>query len=84
MSITKPGDYLTRDGTRVTIREIKGPSTWPCKGAVWRMFRGKYVPEGHAIWKTNGQYLAVGEHRLDLIEQEEGDSICRQAEETTP
>lgn len=68
MTITKPGDYITRDGTRVTIREISGPSSWPCKGSVWSMFRGKYVPRGYGIWQVNGRYLAVDEHPLDIME----------------
>lgn len=66
--LTEPGDYITRDGNRVTIREVKGPSSWPCKGSVWRMFRGKYVPRGYAIWQANGRYTAVGEHPLDIVE----------------
>jgi len=70
MVIIEPGNYLTRDGTRITIREIQGPSSWPCKGSMWRMYRGKYVPRGHAIWQTNGRYLAVGEHHLDIIIKE--------------
>lgn len=68
--IAETGDYLTRDGTRVTIFEIRpGTSTFEAKGSVWKMFRGKLRPRGFNIWKTNGQHMAVGEHRLDIVEK---------------
>ena len=68
--ITETGDYLTRDGTRVTIFEIRpGTSTFEAKGSVWKMFRGKLRPRGFNIWKTNGQHMAVGEHRLDIVKK---------------
>lgn len=68
--ITETGDYLTRDGTRVTIFEIRpGTSTFEAKGSVWKMFRGKLRPRGFNIWKTNGQHMAVGEHHLDIVKK---------------
>lgn len=65
--IEAPGDYLTRDGRRVTIHEIKGPSTFSAKGHLWRMFRGKYVPKNYDIWHVSGRYKAVGESPEDII-----------------
>jgi len=68
--ITETGDYLTRDGTRVTIFEIRpGTSTFEAKGSVWKEFRGKIRPREFNIWKTNGQHMAVGEHRLDIVKK---------------
>ena len=68
--ITETGDYLTRDGTKVTIFEIRlGTSTFEAKGSVWKMFRGKVRPRGFNIWQTNGQHMAVGEHRLDIVKK---------------
>lgn len=71
MDISKPGDYVTRDGSRVTIRDIYGPSTFPAKGAVWREYRGNYRPRGFAIWALDGRYRAVGEHPLDIVRKVE-------------
>ena len=68
--ITETGDYLTRDGTKVTIHEIRlGTSTFEAKGSVWKTFRGKLRPRGFNIWKTDGQHKAVGVHRLDIVER---------------
>lgn len=68
--ITETGDYLTRDGNKVTIYEIRlGTSTFEAKGIIWKMFRGKVRPRDFNIWKTDGHHMAVGEHRLDIVEK---------------
>lgn len=67
MNISEPGEYVTRDGSRVTIRDIYGPSTFPAKGAVWRMYRGEHRPRGFTTWALDGRYRAVGEHPLDIV-----------------
>lgn len=68
--ITETGDYLTRDGSKVTIHEIRlGTSTFEAKGSVWKLFRGKLRPRGFNIWKTDGHHMAVGEHKLDIVER---------------
>lgn len=68
--INEPGDYLTRDGTRVTIFEVRpGTSTFEAKGSVWSMFRGKLRPRGYNIWKTDGRHMAIGDHSLDIIKR---------------
>ena len=67
--INTTGDYRTRDGSKVTITEIRlGTSTFEAKGQVWKMFRGKLVPRGYDIWKVDGNHNAIGEHRLDIVE----------------
>lgn len=65
--ITGPGEYVSRNGKRVTIREISGPSTFAAKGHVWRMFRGKERPRDNDIWHVSGRYQAVGERGKDIV-----------------
>ena len=69
MLISETGDYITRNGTRVTIDKIdnKEKATANCKGQVWRLFRGKVRPKGYDIWCDNGAYRFIGEHGLDII-----------------
>lgn len=62
-----PGEYETRDGRRVQIREISGNATFSAKGAVYKEFRGRIVPRGYDIWHVSGRYRAVGEHPLDIV-----------------
>lgn len=73
--ITEPGDYITRAGARVTIHEIDNgpiPYTFPCKGSVWRMFRGKYMPKGYQIWMRTGFLNPVGMSMHDIVGKWEG------------
>lgn len=68
--ITAPGDYITRNGTRVTIRRIDNgsvPYTFPCKGSAWKMFRGAMRPRGFNVWMRSGHVNAVGDHPLDIV-----------------
>lgn len=67
MNIVPNKDYITRNGTRVTIHAVQGGSSFSVKGSVWRMFRGKYVPRTFAVWMPSGQYLAVGTSPLDIV-----------------
>lgn len=67
--VTGPGDYLTRNGKRVQIREISGRGSFSAKGAVYREFRGRTVARGHDIWHPSGCYRAVGEHGLDIVQR---------------
>lgn len=71
MRITTHGEYVTRDGSHVTVHAIEGPSSFPVKGAVWRMFRGKFRPRGYEIWALDGRFHAVGEHSLDIVAERE-------------
>lgn len=68
--ITAPGDYITRNGTRVTIDSIDNgsvPYTFPCKGSAWKMFRGAMRPRGFNVWMRSGHLNAVGDHPLDIV-----------------
>lgn len=69
-AITAPGDYITRNGTRVTIHRIDNgsvPYTFPCKGSAWKMFRGAMRPRGYNVWMRSGHVNAVGDHPLDIV-----------------
>lgn len=67
MKVT-PGDYRTADGRRVTVVSTGGKGTFPVKGSVWRIFRGKLRPRGYAIWTADGRYLAHTTSCADLVE----------------
>jgi hypothetical protein len=67
-----PGDYVTRDGRRVTIREIKenpDPTTtaFGVKGSIWKMFRGKERPRVNNIWHVSGRSLPLDESPADIV-----------------
>lgn len=75
--ITSPGEYVTRNGTRVTIDYIdngSAPYTFPCKGSAWKMFRGAMRPRGYTVWMKTGHLNAVGDHPLDIVGPWEIDS----------
>ena len=75
--ITAPGEYVTRNGTRVTIDYIdngSAPYTFPCKGSPWKMFRGAMRPRGYNVWMRTGHLNAVGDHPLDIVGPWEIDS----------
>ena len=65
--IVQPGDYITRDGRRVTVREIRGPATACVKGQIWKMFRGVLRPRGYHTWTIKGRYRFIGDHQADLV-----------------
>jgi hypothetical protein len=67
LTIIETGDYITRDGRRVTIHKTDGVGSFPVKGSVWRMFRGKMRPRGYEIWMINGSYRPLGHHGLDIV-----------------
>ena len=69
--ITGPGDYITRDGKRVTIHSVQpkeSPYTFKAKGSTWKMFRGKMRPRGFEVWHTSG--------RLDMVKEKSGDIVA--------
>ncbi|MGX4996008.1 hypothetical protein [Enterobacter hormaechei] len=69
--VTTPGDYITRDGRRVTIHTVQddaSPYTFKAKGSIWRLFRGKQAPRGLQVWHKSG--------RLDMANEKPGDIIA--------
>lgn len=71
MKIEK-GEYLARNGERVTVLEVKEGSTFTVKGHKWRIFRGKYKPKDFSTWKINGQHNAVGVSEWDIVAKFKG------------
>lgn len=75
--VTKPGDYRTRDGRRVTIHEV-APDPDPtvtrfaAKGAIWKVFRGKERPRGLKGWHVCGRGDAFAEKGSDIVGPWEG------------
>jgi hypothetical protein len=77
--ITGPGDYVTRDGRRVTIHAVVPYAPLPngaprheltafeAKGAVWAMFRGTMRPRGLSIWHLSGNYRGLQPSPLDIV-----------------
>ena len=67
--VTQPGDYVTRDGRRVTIHEVTQAMeyTYRAKGAFWKMYRGKVRPRGFQAWHVSG--------RLDVVRETAGDIV---------
>ena len=77
--ITAPGDYVTRDGRRVTIRSITPYAPVPgnalrhevtafeAKGSVWRVFRGAMRPRYYDIWHLSGAYHGQQSQPLDIV-----------------
>lgn len=70
--IDAPGDYATRDGGRVTIREIHptppgGVTAFTAKGSVWSTIRGTYRSRGHDIWHVSGRHKAIGLSGRDIV-----------------
>lgn len=71
--ITGVGDYLTRDGRRVTIHGMKDAPDDPdvtsfrAEGLVWQMFRGKVVPRDYTIWHVSGRKYPFVESRSDIL-----------------
>lgn len=69
--VTQPGDYVTRDGRRVTIHEVlpvSSPYTFKAKGTIWRMVRGAERPRGFQVWHVSG--------RLDMVDEKAGDIVA--------
>lgn len=69
--VTAPGDYVTRDGRRVTIRTVRqatiGTTSFGAVGAVWSERRGVLRARGYEIWHTSGRHRVLGETGLDLV-----------------
>lgn len=69
--IDAPGEYITRTGLRVTIHEIKPPTTgtFNCKGTLWipaRREGGKPKP-AYNVWTQGGHFRTVSESMFDVV-----------------
>lgn len=70
--VAEPGEYVTRDGRRVTVHAVQpkeSPYTFKVKGSLWRMYRGECRPRGSQAWHVSG--------RLDMVKEKAGDIVGR-------
>lgn len=71
--ITKPGDYVTRAGDRVTVDAIVTQNgagqnaTFPIKGRIWKMYRGEVRPREFKVWQSNGLFYPLRESQWDIV-----------------
>lgn len=70
--VSGPGDYASRDGRRITIRQVKPPpepgsTMFAASGSVWREFRGAVRPHGFVTWHVSGRRLPLVETPSDIV-----------------
>lgn len=71
--IDAPGDYVARNGNRVTVHHIappcKGVTQFAAKGSIWRKPTAMGQNPPYSIWHISGRYYALGEHPLDIVKK---------------
>lgn len=69
--IDGPGDYVTRDGRRVTIRTVKdvapGTTSFGATGSLWTERKGVVRPRGNDIWHQSGRHMVTQESGRDIV-----------------
>lgn len=67
--VTEPGEYLLRNGMRVTVDEVRTgtPYTFQVKGRIWKKFRGKVRARKSDVWMITGHIKAVGQSEMDIV-----------------
>lgn len=82
--IDGPGIYLTRDGRRARIHEVKEyqpregepprheVTAFEAKGSAQMLFQGNLVYRGYDCWHVCGRRFPLKESPLDIIEKVEG------------
>ena len=69
--IDAPGDYVTRGGNRVTIRQVRdatpGTTSFGAVGSVWKERRGVTRARGNDIWHISGRHMVLRESALDIV-----------------
>ena len=65
--VISKGEYLTRNGIRVTVHEVRDGSSFTIKGTIWKMFRGAYRPRTSNVWLPNGRLLPTQDSPLDIV-----------------
>ncbi len=70
--IDGPGEYVARNGHRVTINEVKphtsnDTTAFAAKGSMWKMFRGNYQARGYQIWHISGRAYPLDEAGIDVV-----------------
>jgi hypothetical protein len=70
--IDGPGDYITRDGRRVTIHTIEPTKTlattgFHAKGHIWRRVDSIGRHPQYDTWHISGHYWTYGDLALDIV-----------------
>lgn len=70
--IAGPGDYVSRDGRRITIHDVKSPpelgsTLFAASGSVWSEFRGAVRPRGYTTWHVSGRRLPLKDTASDIV-----------------
>lgn len=69
--IDAPGEYVTRDGRRVTIREVRtdtpGTTSFGATGGVWKKVRGVTKARSVDVWHISGRHMVLRESPLDIV-----------------
>ena len=80
ISITAPGEYITRNGSRVTIHTITQASSFPCEGTLWFKNKRSIMRSGELSWDRSGQFELRSKPRFDIV----GPHPEQMTETTTP
>lgn len=67
--IDSPGEYVTRAGYKVVIREINPPSTstFNCKGTRYKPDALGRMRPRYSVWRSNGRHLLLTESLMDIV-----------------
>ena len=69
--IDSPGDYVTRDGRRVTIRQVRetapGTTAFGATGGVWKEVKGVTKARSVDVWHVSGRHMVLRESPLDIV-----------------
>lgn len=84
-----PGEYVTRDGRRVTIHEVKSPSApdttaFGASGAIWKDYRGSERPRGFGLWHASGRSMPLEERPSDIVGRWQQPAEVQDAAEPDP
>ena len=71
--IKNVGDFITRDGRKVTVHTLlpdSSPYTFKAKGTIWKVNKkGKLVPGPYDVWHVSGRNKSCNESIRDIIGQ---------------
>lgn len=69
MAVKSVGEYMTRDGRRVTVTQvIPGNGHQSVKGLVWQHTQDGFKPHGGMMWHTSGKYSVLsGVSPFDIV-----------------
>ena len=73
--IDGPGDYVTRDGSKASVREVgnmtqslrEHTTKMAAQGSIWKMYRGKLRPRGVHSWHICGRGFPLEEKPTDIV-----------------